>query len=782
MPVSKSVRADPRMPRSKTRHSEQSGPSESGNAPKAPVAANHAAAQPRTRSLYGPASKVLQRPQRPQPEIVLQRMASIQRTAPQHAPSQHSTLFVSTASHDQNGAESAQFASGGSPPANFEPDSSYSVDGEPTTSLPHGSTGVQSDEMQFDVHFEDDQSPSFDFSEEVDDGQPFTNVETSVHGASGRCSVEQVRKVQALLGKVRQQIEMWAKDWNKSTATLWRIAGRSVESVDRRSTSVWNAYQAAFPKDTSLSRAEMKAKCKAAYHAEIAKYGGPESERWAEQSEELRQQHDAQKLQQRTEVALTGGDVARQMAGIKRRFFKDAKLNADMDIHLVLVVISGNGSSAAHGENQICVGSKAMSDWFNHGPNYGNLASTMKSMYSFVLGTRFSPSELSKQQDNERMARLVREDKNKNTLRSACSKIIVELLRPIAPRVTKAPWTDFPERLLQYRIQINRWLPTNVFPMLGSQEGDDYTTDEMRALHRLLQKTSEDGAVTFSKIEGEDDLEDNLSLIKDQHGRPILTVAQARVEIERKRIAKAQELERKRAAKAQEKLSSEASKHAQNSEASGVPDSEELGKSVHGKRAGVELSDARPRKKQNITKATKFRRPQPISREFINDDDEDPFVSSPLGVGVANGDPSLTNGRRPKPISCESISDNNKYPLDSSIPGAGVVNGEQSSTSRLFPPPPALSSMAPNAWSDEDLDNLLSNFTPNQQRLITEPFNVDRREDVSTLNGIEFFGQGGSTWSGYNLPKSSNGSSGWQQQSDQDPLPLGTQSNGSVLR
>ena len=265
---------------------------------------------------------------------------------------------------------------------------------------------------------------------------------------------------------------------------------------------------------------------KPAYAALIESFGGEDTDEWTAEAVRLVAEHEGAKAAAAKVVAQSGGDVARIMASQKDKWTHDMWWLATMDIHTLIIMVSGNaGSAAAHAQNECRLGSEEMADWYK---SKFDMQNQLADIYRYILARCSQFEELHEFTQDEMIKKRSEDLSNVYKTRTAVKDSLIRLFKPFV-KLSVFPWTNLAKVLVQHRLVITNFVPDLAFPGFGSSYSDNHSTDEFKALYYALEETSPDRKITVSRLDNwpEGDPED-VALITDKDGKVILSLQGAK--------------------------------------------------------------------------------------------------------------------------------------------------------------------------------------------------------------------------------------------------------------
>ncbi|KAF9508883.1 hypothetical protein BS47DRAFT_1365646 [Hydnum rufescens UP504] len=296
--------------------------------------------------------------------------------------------------------------------------------------------------------------------------------------------------------------------------------------------NAWNAFQSLYRQsnpnlDSSVSASEYTINVvRLAYLKLIESFGGEDSDTWAAEATRLIAEHDGVKAAAAKQIAQSGGDIARIMSAQKEKWTHDMQWLATMDVHAMFIMVSGNAASpAAHVQNECCLGSIEMSEWFNA---KFSMAAEISDIYRFILSKHSQHEALREFMAEESQKKRAFDLSNIYKTWTAVKGMLAALFRPYM-EFSVFPWMNLVKILIEHKLILRNFLPNAQFPNFGSEYSDHYGTSHWKALYFALQDTNPERKVTLSSLDDwpEGDASD-VPLIVDHNGDMILLLKGAR--------------------------------------------------------------------------------------------------------------------------------------------------------------------------------------------------------------------------------------------------------------
>ncbi|KAF9518615.1 hypothetical protein BS47DRAFT_1358705 [Hydnum rufescens UP504] len=299
---------------------------------------------------------------------------------------------------------------------------------------------------------------------------------------------------------------------------------RSPESVR----NAWNAFQYSYCQshpntDPSVTASDYTAHMvKPAYNALIQSFGGEDTEEWAVEAARLVAEHEGVKAGATKQIAQSGGDIVRIMSSQKEKWMHDMHWLATMDIHSLIIMVSGNAASpAAHAQNECRLGSEEMAAWYR---SKFDMPTQLADIYRNCMNL-LEEDALKKR--NEDLSNVYK-------TRTAVKDRLIHLFRPFV-KMSMFPWTNLAKILIQHKLSITNFVLDCEFPNFRSSYVDGHSTDEFRALYFALEETSPDKRIGVSQLDNWPDSDaDDIALITDREGAVILSLQTVRDSVAKK--------------------------------------------------------------------------------------------------------------------------------------------------------------------------------------------------------------------------------------------------------
>jgi hypothetical protein len=275
--------------------------------------------------------------------------------------------------------------------------------------------------------------------------------------------------------------------------------------------------------------------------------GGPSSEAWHEHRDALINDLSIEKASDTARIAMTGGDVAHQMALSRSKIdsevcailhiyslisYRLSELTYDVQgqmlrqigVHLVYLMVSDLASStAAHGQNSINFNSEELRGWVDREWNSRDAPEMKKplaSLYTYVLERKGAAEDLVKFRTDQDATTRAKETKDQYTLWKAVSADLLRMLRMYPFKVTlleflmnlclvsgllqldykTMPWSSILQKMRSSRIRCICWPDVEGMPLLGTFVSDDLKTHHWRLLYDAIRSTDVFKTLRFERI------------------------------------------------------------------------------------------------------------------------------------------------------------------------------------------------------------------------------------------------------------------------------------------
>ncbi|KAF9508072.1 hypothetical protein BS47DRAFT_1366230 [Hydnum rufescens UP504] len=271
---------------------------------------------------------------------------------------------------------------------------------------------------------------------------------------------------------------------------------------------------------------------KPAYNALIQSFRGEDTEEWAVEAARLVAEHEGVKAGAAKQIAQSGGDIEQIMSSQKEKWMHDMHWLATMDIHLLIIMVSGNAASpAAHAQNECQLGSEEMAAWYHL---KFDIPMQLADIYQFILVWCSQYQELHEFMEEDTLKKQNEDLSNVYKTRTTVKDHLIRLFRPFV-KMSVFPWTNLAKILIQHKLSITNFVLDCEFPNFRSSYVDGHSTDEFRALYFALEETSPDKRIGVSQLDNWPDSDaDDIALITDREGAVILSLQTARDSVAKK--------------------------------------------------------------------------------------------------------------------------------------------------------------------------------------------------------------------------------------------------------
>ena len=306
------------------------------------------------------------------------------------------------------------------------------------------------------------------------DGGGDVEDETGEVLSGGRLSSAQISEVHAIVMKMREQIEAKAKEWKHSTESLLRVGNILISTKERRhGGNSWNAFQSSFERDTDENRPHsqyIETVIKPAYDELIKDHGGVDSAEWKAKAEQLIEEHRSTKAAAAVAIAQLPSDVGKAMKQTIKRWEDDLKWLATLNVHGLVIMVSGIPDPAASKHNSMICGSKPMRDWAE--ANLPIRSSLLPVIHSHIVASQGQPLLQSKRKEPKDMHKMRKEIKDE----------LQCLVLPFGSSIARVPWGSLPSFFANNHLKIDNWPPLAEFPAIEDLAVDQVRTDSWRSL------------------------------------------------------------------------------------------------------------------------------------------------------------------------------------------------------------------------------------------------------------------------------------------------------------
>ncbi|KAF9521047.1 hypothetical protein BS47DRAFT_1357000 [Hydnum rufescens UP504] len=271
---------------------------------------------------------------------------------------------------------------------------------------------------------------------------------------------------------------------------------------------------------------------KPAYNTLIQSFRGEDTEEWAVEAARLVAEHKGVKAGATKQIAQSRGDIVRIMSSQKEKWTHDMHWLATMDIHSLIIMVSGNAASpAAHAQNECRLGSEEMAAWYH---SKFDMPTQLADIYWFILARHLQYQELHEFMEEDALKKWNEDLSNVYKTRTTVKDHLIHLFRPFV-KMSMFPWTNLAKILIQHKLSITNFVLDHEFPNFGSSYVDGHSTDEFRALYFALEEMSPDKRIGVSQLDNWPDCDaDDITLITDREGAVILSLQTARDSVAKK--------------------------------------------------------------------------------------------------------------------------------------------------------------------------------------------------------------------------------------------------------
>lgn len=340
--------------------------------------------------------------------------------------------------------------------------------------------------------------------------------------SGGPFTEKQIAEIRQIVDAMNQELEHKAKEWDRPLESVLRIANLSANTRERRSAgNPWNAFHHAYEKDPDINRPHheyVENIIQPAYRKLISEHGGEDSDEWKKKAMELVEQHNASKAAQAASIALLPAAMGKVIKQTTKRWMDDLKWMATMNIHGFCAIFSGVPDEAASKHNAVFTGSPAMKAWLDE--SFPKDSTLLKMIHSHILVYQ------GQQRLHQNEMRKV--PKTMHAMRKEISEELQDLLKPFVGHVPRIPWATLARFLANNHLKIENWVTESDFPNLTALDISVVRTDSWKKLWRAFFQPKDDSTkIRILQLPDDVRLPDDTAIVMDQNSNVLVTAGQA---------------------------------------------------------------------------------------------------------------------------------------------------------------------------------------------------------------------------------------------------------------